>query len=221
MSYVRRTQTLLDQVTAKINRMRDTEASRLGDEEPAIGTPLHDDLCTAIDAAMWEEAADIRSKVPKSWRREHDSMECEVWAEEGGFHKSLRVSRKDGEQFDLPPGQQYYYAVKVSVGIAPDSVKQWLKDCEFNADSRRLITDKYASIANKIIAYLNTHSSLNTALKEMPELEFYIPQEYLDRVAEKQTKVRKEKESTVEKLDIDVNELTSLAVAHRIATAGN
>ena len=70
---------------------------------------------------------------------------------------------------------------------------------------------------------MQQHASLNTAIKEMPEIEHYVPVEYIEKLhapsmPRGKTAPRPEK-TTVEELGIDRDALTSAAVAHQIASS--
>lgn len=220
MAYVRRTKTLVEDVRNKIKEMRGRERKVVTDTELEIDTPLHREVRTAIEAALWAEAYDIKDKVPDSWCSTNDRLSFRFERADGTWNNERYIHFKETDQIKCPPNHRYYETVRVEHKHITDGVKQWLQDNDFNAEARRLIDKKYDDIADKIAAFIEKHASLNSALKEMPELEFYIPQPYLDKVEEETQKADKStKTSTVEELSIDVNELTSIAVAHRIASA--
>ena len=100
-------------------------------------------------------------------------------------------------------------------------IKEWV-DERYKQDKNKGETlDMFTDIKSQLTSYLESHASLNMALKDMPELEMYVPQEYLDRIAEETVRVKKEKEeSAVTALGIDVDALTRAAVAHRITSSG-
>ena len=67
---------------------------------------------------------------------------------------------------------------------------------------------------------MGQHASLNTALKEMPELEMYVPAAFMRKhAAPEASRAKVQRPTNIERLDINVDVLTSAAVAHRIATA--
>jgi hypothetical protein len=100
-------------------------------------------------------------------------------------------------------------------------VKAWL-DGRYEYEKKRQSTvDLFGNISKQLRDFLLSHASLNTALKEMPELEMYVPAEYLGKIKEKTVKAAKKEVTTAEDLNIDVDALTRAAVAHRITSAGN
>ena len=91
---------------------------------------------------------------------------------------------------------------------------------EQQAMKRGEINGKYAQIRHKLELFMHGHASLNKMIEAMPEFEHYVPQRFLDKLRKPNEKRETKVEITiVDDLAIDTNELASLAVGHRIATA--
>jgi hypothetical protein len=84
---------------------------------------------------------------------------------------------------------------------------------------RQCITDKYRNIRAQVVGFLHAQPSLNRALEKHPEIALYIDQEYIDRVNAKEERKGAAKPQR-EEVTIDVDAITSAAIAHRLATAG-
>jgi hypothetical protein len=101
-------------------------------------------------------------------------------------------------------------------------VRSWIDEYTENERKKTEIRARFAGITDQLKSFLNTHASLNTALKEMPELEMYISADDLAKVRTKgKTTPTVKVETAVEKLAIDIDALTQAAVAYRITSAGD
>jgi hypothetical protein len=101
-------------------------------------------------------------------------------------------------------------------------MRTWITEYTENERKKTEIRDRFNGIKDQLISFLMTHASLNTALKEMPELEMYISADDLAKVRTKgKTTPTVKVVTTVEKLAIDIDALTQAAVAYRITSAGD
>jgi hypothetical protein len=94
----------------------------------------------------------------------------------------------------------------------------WVQSHSSGAAQRKIISDQYREVERQVIGFLRTHASLNAAIKEMPEIEMYIPDSYIRKMHEA-TAPRQKKEqqqSNIEELGIDRNALAAVAIAHRV-----
>ena len=81
----------------------------------------------------------------------------------------------------------------------------------------------FDGIKEQLTSFMGKHASLNTAIKELPELEMYVPQEYLDRLAEETVKHKKVfplANDDDDEVKVDVEAITRAAIAHRITSSG-
>lgn len=108
-------------------------------------------------------------------------------------------------------------------GEPPPLTTKWFEDRAAKVEKRKEISDEYHDTANKLSAFMKAHASLNTMLEAMPAFEHYVPQSFMDRLR----KPNKKRESNgvkitiAEELNIDTNKLASMAVGHRMLTAGS
>ena len=99
----------------------------------------------------------------------------------------------------------------------------WFKGGKSNESLKKATEDKFNKVEAQLKSFMEQHASLNTAIKEMPEIEHYVPTEYIEKlhapsVPRSKTAPRPDK-TTVEDLGIDRDALTSAAVAHQIASS--
>jgi hypothetical protein len=95
-----------------------------------------------------------------------------------------------------------------------------IKDQEKN---KKETEDMFEGIKTQLTTFMSKHASLNTAIKDLPELEMYVPQEYLDRLAEETVRSKPAK-STLDddddEVELDMEAITRAAIAHRITSSG-
>ena len=80
----------------------------------------------------------------------------------------------------------------------------------------------FDGIKTQLIAFMGKHASLNTAIKELPELEMYVPQSYLDKLAEETIRTKPTKselDDDDDEVTVDVEAITRAAIAHRITSS--
>ena len=70
---------------------------------------------------------------------------------------------------------------------------------------------------------MGKHASLNTALKEMPELKLYVPNSYIEKIEKKENRIKTKPlaPTTSDDVEVDVDALTRAAIANRVTTAGS
>jgi len=219
--YVRRTETIVDAVSEQVDAMCTAELARGPVKEVLyVNTPKHDALREAIEKTLWHEAPDIKDKMPEAWLAYRNSINIKVrlTPETGWVHESFLVSTD--AKLKLPPLFDRWVVTEIRPEYVTPIVETWVKE-QLAVETQRLEThNTFALIKTQLEGFLRSHSSLNTALKEMPELKMYTPQEYLDKIAEKVVRAPKRGTSEAEKAYVDVDAITRAAVAHRITSAG-
>jgi hypothetical protein len=222
MSYVRRTYALIEGVQGTVDAMKVAELQRLRNNTAIeIGTPLHVEVRDAVVNAAWEEAPDLRSKMPDSWCQKATSVDVRFTMNGDSKFVDFSLEATEDDRIKLPPTFTRWDTIKVNADKASPMVDSWLTKQYSEKQNRSEVHLKFDNIKVQLTKFLESHASLNTAIKEMPELEMYVPQEYLDKLNKKAVRPQaKKKESSIEELNIDVNALTQIAVGHRITTSG-
>ena len=219
MAYVRRTQTLVDDVSHTVNSMMHAELEKLKkDNDVSIGTDLHRDIAELYSKESWKLAPDIKDKMPEEWCKYTDSVEIKFVNGDDYNNIRTQISFPDNDKLKLPPTyNKFHDRLELEESSCTALVKEWLVK-QHTLDSQRSKTrDMFNGIAEQLTKFLNRHASLNTAIKEMPELKLYVPEEYISRLEEKSTpRTKTQTQSLVEDLDRDVDNITRLAVAHRM-----
>jgi len=219
MAYVRRTQQLVEDVRFKVSNMEQAEFRKNKTVNVDLGTPLYDNMRTAALNSVWVEAPELKDKLPKDWCRMESNMSITFRGEGEMGVVSHTLESETGDKFKLPPNYSRWDATEIKSSEVTPLIKEWVTKEYDRERSNKETMDLFGNITKQLTDFLESHASLNTALKEMPELEMYVPDEYLEKIKEKTVRVKKEKEDVVDKLDIDVEALTRAAVAHRITSS--
>ena len=202
MAYVRKTQTLVDDI---------------GHTSFEIGTPLHDEVANLALKVEWHEAPELMGKLPDSWC--YPASSCRLKFDNGDDYNAIRVDLDTSEnnRIMFPPKYDRWKDIVIDQSDWTPLITKWItekqKQLAENAETR----DMFGDIKRQLEDFLGRHASLNSAIKEMPELKLYVPDEYISKLEQKSTpRTKTPTVSIVEELDIDIDNITRLAVAHRI-----
>jgi len=81
---------------------------------------------------------------------------------------------------------------------------------------------RWTAILNQVLEFLDTCKSLNEGLKVWPDLARYVPEKYIERVAEKVEKIKSDPNAAVNKLkEMDLDTITASTVLARMVSAGS
>ena len=236
MAYVRKTETLVSEILQKVKEM-----SRKA-QEPYSSKTLTDDsaeynaIRNCIEDVSWKDAPELKKQMPKDWLEglKAKEIELKIIAPEScpdSADVSLHLRQPNDGYFTLSPehaaaGSSYYGnkgKIELHEADFPPVLMAWFKGGKSNESLKKAMEDKFNKVEAQLKSFMEQHASLNTAIKEMPEIEHYVPTEYIDKLhaASKPrgaTAPRPDK-TTVEDLGIDRDALTSAAVAHQIASS--
>lgn len=222
MAYVRRTQTLIEDVQGRVDSMKHDELrlATYKSDNIDIGTPLYEEVRKAAIDSAWVEAPDLIDKIPETWCRMESVMTVRFRGEGKIDGVSYTLETTNDDKIKLPPSFSRWDTIEVTHSYITPLIQEWVTNKYESEHKRQSTIDMFHNIGKQLTDYLQSHASLNTALKEMPELELYVPDEYLDKIKEKSVKAAKKEVTTAEDLNIDVDALTRAAIAHRITSAG-
>jgi len=224
MAYVRKTESLVMGIRRTVRDMRTKAAQpfRTGDIEN--GTPEYDALRSVVETVGWKAAPELRSKMPSEWKTNHNEVIVEVSVPNKEV-LTQRVKNTSGKMFHMPPNfSSSFYSgqLKINGSDLPPILTAWFDTTDDKKKKYEAITEKFQTLETKLEMFMQQHASLNAALKDMPELELYVPDEFMSKIREpskKRDKAPTEERPVYESLGLDANELSALAVGHRIATA--
>lgn len=229
MAYVRVTQKLIDEIESKIHIMRSKAMAALPINQRIDNSDPHCDLLQKeILDLMWEPNKEIRGKVPDEWLSRTDSFGLQVKG--SGYSETLRVDvARDGyyrTKACVPPNYARYGSC--SMTITEEDMND-MADCELK---RRLVTmmdaavkageirQRFASIEGQVLSFFKSHTSVNTAVKEVEQMRLYLPDDVLRKLDEKVERKPRAAKTTHQSddnvVELDINTLTAAAIASRM-----
>lgn len=224
MAYVRITEQLTVEVASTVRKMQATAQKMYQSGTVEIGTPIYAAMREAVLAAAWSLAPHLRDQLPEEWTVKPKTLYAIFHDANGRRVGAVTLSSAEGDPFAVPPqktGFSYHREEHVEHQHIDDMVFQWFFEESEREAKRREITSQYDDVERQLLSFLKKHTSLNAALKEMPELEMYVPEVFMDKYRAPNPKRTNAKKETVdlEELSIDRDQLAAVAVAHRISTA--
>ena len=224
MAYVRKTDTLINDIRIKCTSMSSKAQERFDVDAVVFTDAQKLDLVEAAHLTAWSDAPDLRATMPEAWVTTKDAVDVRIYGplDEDG-KATLAMSKQIAGAFRLP-GKREYQNYRPDVDVAyehlPASLKEIASQSATNARKQTETRLKFGVINDQLREFMKQHASLNTALKEMPQLEMYVPELYMRKIrAESAPRSKVEQRSNVTDLNIDVDVLTAAAITHRIATA--
>jgi hypothetical protein len=224
MAYVRKTQELLEDVRKQVREMKDRELTLVGTKSIDSSAPIYTALRNAIQEEAWHIAPSLRTQMPKEWCTKKTEAYVTYTMPDGAKSTRLSFQTSETDPMYLPPKiDNWRYECNVGRAQATPELDKWYEEASNREKQAQEIAERYATIDTQLNRFLDSHASLNAALKEMPQLEMYIPQKYMDkfRAASAPRSAPKAAPTNVEELGIDRDALAAAAIAHRIATSGS
>jgi hypothetical protein len=221
MAYVRKTDMLVEDIKGRVRSMKDKALTAYQSNSIESGTPTYDAAVESAQNAAFRDAPELKGKLPPSWYKEHERVEIQFKTDTGENMFSTNLNAPDHRKIKLPKVfDSRYYAVEVDVRYSDctDALRTWLDDANNRNTKRGEIAEQYRTIEEQLKAFMGEHASLNSAIKEMPEIEMYVPEKYLAKLREATAPRTKKaaQPSNVETIGIDRDALASIAIAHRI-----
>lgn len=221
MAYVRRTETMLDDTTRAIRKMAEKAIEVYEPKDIEIGTVEFAAANDAMQTAAYRDAPHLKGTLPSSWLFETDRVHFKVRNRSTGEKLAgMYLNTPEHSKIELPLHMKESWRVDVEVYDDECSpvLADWVQAHKNGVAQRKIIADQYREVERQVIGFLRTHASLNAAIKEMPEIEMYIPESYIRKMHEATAPRQKkeEKPSNIEELGIDRNALAAVAIAHRV-----
>ena len=221
MAYVRKTDTLVRDIRWKIRRMSTAALNNASTTDKLeTGSSIHQELVETALTAAWSDAPELRGKLPDAWLNKFKSFDVVFKQQDGA---SICVPLYPSvDRFRIPGGDTNNKFARIAVEAShctPDALA-WVQASSERKANQEKIKSQFQTIEYQLMEYMDLHASLNTALKDMPELEMYVPEIYLDkfRAPSEPRAAKVKKVNSASELNIDVNALASAAIAHRITS---
>ena len=224
MAYVRKTETLVDDIRKRCNSMSIAAQERFDVDAVSFTDAQKYDLIEAAHVSAWREAPELRTTLPDAWVSTPDKADLRIYGPKDADGNATRAMIKEiSGAFKLPCKRGYHSSrpdVDVLYENLPATLQEIVSKTANNRQKQIETKAKFDLIQQQLRDYMKQHASLNTALKEMPQLEMYVPDMYMRKIrAESAPRAKAEPRSNIVELNIDVDALAAAAITHRIATA--
>lgn len=213
MAFVGISNKLRDDVRHTIGKMCEAERNTIPLEDVAYTVQTSADWFVT---KAWGENLHLRDQIPQDWKKT-DANYARFFVdtqEHGSFGIRANLPNRID---DFPPGYESYnaFSVKESDPSIPKEVKETVEAMKGRAE----IEKRWNGIGDQVNKFLSNCKSLNEALKLWPDLEHYIPKEYVERVLEKRTSTKVESKAAEILSSIDTQGVMAAAVIARMSGA--
>ena len=214
---------LQSSITNKINDMRDRELGgreRLPTLEVYPHHPQYQQIVGILEESVWGALRYMKEMMPEAWMTKTRRIDM--------YYVPSGIADRNAEDAShvvvggdvlFPPDRSPYPDVFITE--PNEFLDTLLAETIARAAEYNEVKHRYARITDQVLGFLRQHPSLNKALKALPELELYIPTEYMDRVNKESERVVRARARAPETpvVPVDVTLLTTTAVAHRVRGA--
>ena len=233
MAYVRKTDTLVQHILRKVRDMSSTAQKPYSADTLTKDSAEYEAIRNCIESVSWKGAPQLKQQMPDEWLDglKTKNVDVKIVAPESCPDSGDVNIYLEGD-FTLSPAHAsagHSYSgnrgkMELHEADFPPLLMTWFKSGKSNESLKKSIQDKFNKVEVQLKSYMQQHASLNTAIKELPELEQYVPEEYMEKLhapSAPRGKVQRPEKTTVEDLGIDRDALTSAAVAHQLTRDGD
>lgn len=218
MAYVRKTDTLVQDIVNHVRQMSRDAQHPYRTDTLDVGTPEYVAMSQAVVDESWSAAPELQGKVPAEWCTKPQRTDVLVKDAADKLYAKFSIERTETNPVILSPAYSSMYPdVKVRYENLIGTAKTWVDNVNTNTAKCEEIKESFEIVEHQLKGFMKQHASLNAALNEMPELEMYVPNKYMQKYrAASAPRAKVERPTNVEDLNIDVNALASAAITHRI-----
>ena len=233
MAYVRKTDTLVQHILHKVRQMSQTAQKPYSADTLTKDSAEYEAIRNCIESVSWKGAPQLKQQMPDEWLDglKARNVDVKIVAPESCPDSGDVNIYLEGD-FTLSPAHAsagHSYSgnrgkMELTEADFPPLLMTWFKSGKSNESIKKSLQDKFNKVEEQLKSYMQQHASLNTAIKELPELEQYVPEEYMEKLhapSAPRGKVQRAEKTTVEDLGIDRDALTSAAVAHQLTRDGD
>ena len=217
MAYVRKTQELVDGIRDQVRTMSKAAREPYSDSDPAAGTPEYEILREAAIDASFADAPHLKGKLPEAWLGRPHRVRGYI-SKDGQRVASFDLRSTEANPIYLSPSDRSSWAdVHMKYENLSERAQAWVDGAAARKATYESIKEKFNVVEKQLRDYMSAHSSLNTALKELPDLEMYVPDRFMRKYrAAAEPRAKAPKPTNVQDLNIDVDALAAAAITHRI-----
>ena len=230
MAYVRKTDTLVRDILGQVQDMSASAQNDVSQKSRVEygtsiyrvehGTPIYKSIFKAVEDAAWALNPELKDQMPKQWKYESERLDVTFKSKDEAVIKKIHFTTCSEIPFMLPTRplsvSNYNDNLVVPEKYWDSVIISWLEHLAECDAKESEIQDQYNSVYNQIRAYLKTKTSLNVALKDMPELELYVPAQYMAKINEANAPRTKAVVEEVDEVVVNREQLASLGIAHRM-----
>jgi len=233
MAYVRKTDTLVQHILHKVRQMSQTAQKPYSADTLTKDSAEYEAIRNCIESVSWKGAPQLKQQMPDEWLDglKAKNVDVKIVAPESCPDSGDVNIYLEGD-FTLSPAHAsagHSYSgnrgkMELTEADFPPLLMSWFKSGKSNESIKKSLQDKFNKIEEQLKSFMEQHASLNTAIKELPQIEQYIPEEYMEKLhapSAPRGKVQRAEKTTVEDLGIDRDALTSAAVAHQLTRDGD
>jgi len=224
MAYVRKTEALVNDITSQVERMCYAAMKPYKSDTLEVGTSEHNDMCKNVVTKTWEAAPHLESRLPHDWCHMPTRVNLRIMSN-GHLSAACYLDNCTVNPMRFSPDELFagsYPTIELSHEDLTGAAKTWFNSLRDNKEKLGEIREKFGSITAQLKSFMHEHASLNTALKEMPELEMYVPVKYITKVhAASEPRRKSGSPNNIEVLNIDREVIASTAISHRILSRTN
>lgn len=196
MALVRVSQQLVSEIEDRIRAIGAKEyTATVAPLDPTKQKPMRDIVRDYAEQKAWEAKPELRHVMPAQWCTKTPRVDVSFFDGDKNYPE-LRFEIDT----TLPPGTQtgygYFDLRRVPLGGMPLDFQIAVRDYYAKNTAH---TEKYNTVRTQIVSFLNSCKSLNDAVKKLPNILLYVPEEYKSRLEKKVTRtgpVEKEEDST-------------------------
>jgi len=220
MAYVRKTDTLVIDIFSKLTDMS-VHAQNAVRQSSRVecDTPIYHSIFKAVEDAAWALNPKLKDVTPDEWKYKAYRVDV-AFERKDATIKKLDFKVDDKVPLTLPtiPREvsRYNDSIVVPEKHWDTAVTSWFENTAACDAKVAEIKEQYASVRDQLKRYLKTKTSLNVALKDMPELELYVPASYMEKINEVTAPRVKAVVEEADEVIVDREQLASLGIAHRL-----
>lgn len=209
MAYVGISKSLLADVANAINKRRNAEQ-----QASVFNLPDHIMLSQVTEEhhrMLWGEHYHLKDQIPTEWKNSTRRIDLQA---KDSHDVTFSVQLRFPEDVYVPPNVSSWGA---HIEVPADH--PLIKDYAEQSSAISEIVKRWEDVKTKVNEFLSNCKSLNEAVKLWPEIKYYIPTAYLERLEEQKPKsVANESKAQQILKTIDTDSVVAAAVASRMTT---
>lgn len=216
MAYVGITPTLMYRIRQRIESLERAELNLCPSEELNITGNE-----SWFEEAMWGNTLALRDQVPPDWFATSRQFLVQfsnipdptgATADKHYFEYTANLP----QEIRFPPNARNRHGY---LAVCPSTVPPSVAPVIAATFARKEVRQKWEKIRQEVEGFIESCKSLNEAVRLLPQIAPYIPQDYQNKMAEKRTSSRSKSAASEVVKNIDGDALTAAAVLARMAGA--